>query len=148
MEAEKNVVRMNQGTTAELQDWPELNDPKARLNVHPKAQPKAHPEANPMVDNAPARGPFLPLLLGGLAVLGMLAFQSTLLLMDREALQTSFAAQQQTVDNAGKLRTSLDTLAADTQRMADAGNANARVLVEELKKRGVTITAAVAVPAR
>ena len=135
MEAEKNVVRMNQGTTPNLQEWPELNDPKT------------HPAAHAMADRAPARGPFLPLLLGGLSVLGMLAFQSTLLLMEREALQASHAAQQQTVDNAGKLRTSLDTLAADTQRMADAGNANARVLVEELKKRGVTINAALATAA-
>ena len=139
MEAEKNVVRMSQGTTAELPDWPELS--------HPKADPTADPHTHLMADKTPQRGPFVPLLLGGLAVLGMLAFQGTLLLMDREALQASHAAQQQTVDNAGKLRTSLDTLAADTQRMADAGNANARVLVEELKKRGVTINAALATAA-
>ncbi len=49
------------------------------------------------------------------------------------------AAQQQTVDNAGKLRTSLDGLAADTQRLADRGNPNAALLVTELKKRGITI---------
>ena len=34
----------------------------------------------------------------------------------------------------------LDTLAADTQRLADSGNPNARALVDELKKRGVTIS--------
>lgn len=87
-------------------------------------------------------GPFVPLLLGGLALLGGLGFQTLQLWMDREALKSAHAQQQLTVDNAGKLRTSLDTLAADTQRMADAGNPNARVLVEELKKRGVTINAA------
>jgi hypothetical protein len=43
------------------------------------------------------------------------------------------------VDNAGKLRASLDALAADTQRLADTGNANAALLVAELKKRGITI---------
>lgn len=96
----------------------------------------------------PQRGPFVPVLLCALALLGWLSFQTVQLLMDRDALQAAYAGQQQTVDNAGKLRTSLDTLAADTQRMADAGNASARVLVEELKKRGVTINTAVASPPR
>lgn len=53
---------------------------------------------------------------------------------ERQALQTAYASQQQTVDNSAKLRASLDTLAADTQRLADAGNPNARALVDELKK--------------
>ena len=85
---------------------------------------------------------FVPLLLGGLAVLGWLGFQTQQLFMERQALQTAYASQQPTVDNAGKLRASLDALAADTQRMADGGNPNARALVDELKKRGVTINAA------
>lgn len=87
---------------------------------------------------------FVPLVLGGVALLGSMAFQSYQLLGDRQALQAAHAGQQQTVDNAGKLRASLDALAADTQRMADAGNTSARLLVEELKKRGVTINAAAA----
>jgi hypothetical protein len=93
------------------------------------------------------RSAFLPLLLCGLSVLGWQAFQTTLLLRDHQALQASHAGQQQTVDSASKLRGSLDTLAADTQRMAEAGNANARLLVEELRKRGVTISAPAAAAA-
>ena len=95
------------------------------------------------------RSAFVPLILGGMALLGSMAFQGYQHLGDRQTLQNAHAAQQQTVDNAGKLRASLDALAADTQRMADAGNASARLLVEELKKRGVTInttTAAGATP--
>ena len=84
---------------------------------------------------------FVPMILGGMALLGSMAFQGYQHLGDRQTLQNAHAAQQQTVDNAGKLRASLDALAADTQRMADAGNASARLLVEELKKRGVTINA-------
>lgn len=90
---------------------------------------------------APA-GPFLPLLLLLLAVAGWLGLQTWILVEERGRLRTSHAAQQTTVDNATKLRTALDTLAADTQRLADAGNPNARLLVEELRKRGVTINAA------
>ena len=45
---------------------------------------------------------------------------------------TSDWMRVQAVDNAGKLRASLDGL-------ADRGNPNAALLVTELKKRGITI---------
>ncbi len=93
---------------------------------------------------ASAHGPFVPLLLLAAASLAWMGFQSWLLLTDLQALQAAHASQQQTVDNAAKLRASLDTLAADTQGLAEAGNGNARLLVEELKKRGVTINPAAA----
>ncbi len=95
---------------------------------------------------APLRSPFLPLLLAAMALLGWMGFQTWQLFTDRQALLAAHANQQQTVDNAAKLRGSLDALAADTQGLADAGNASARLLVEELKKRGVTINAGKAVP--
>ena len=85
---------------------------------------------------------FMPLLLGGLALLGWLGFQAWQMLAERQALQAAFTSQQQTVDSAGKLRATLDTLAADTQRLADSGNPTARTLIDELKKRGVTISTA------
>lgn len=88
---------------------------------------------------ATAYGPFVPLLLGLLAVLSWFGFQTWLLTEERTTLQSAHAGQQQTVDNAAKLRASLDALAADTQRLADAGNPNARLLVEKLRKRGITI---------
>lgn len=74
------------------------------------------------------------------ALLGLLASQVYWLTEERQVLRNGLASQQQTVDNAGKLRASLDGLAADTQRLADAGNASAALLVTELRKRGVTIT--------
>jgi hypothetical protein len=88
---------------------------------------------------AAERGPFVPLLLAGLALAGWFGLQGWLLFEERSTLQATHAAQQQTVDNAAKLRQSLDAIAADTQRLADAGNPNARLLVEELRKRGITI---------
>ena len=98
---------------------------------------------------APAtyRSTFLPLLLAGLALLGWLGFQAQQQLAERQLLQTAYASQQQTVDSASKLRAALDVLSADTQRLADSGNPNARALVEELKKRGVTINSAGTPPA-
>lgn len=99
---------------------------------------------------SPRNSPFVPMLLSTLAVLAVLGWQAWVLGNEREALAASHASQQQTVDNAGKLRVSLDALAADTQRLADAGNPNAALLVTELKKRGITINpqaAAAAAPA-
>ena len=87
-----------------------------------------------MPAQAASRSVFVPLLLG------WLGFQSWQLFSEPQALQTAYASQQQPVDNSAKLRASLDTLAADTQRLADAGNPTARTLVDEIKKRGVTIS--------
>jgi hypothetical protein len=83
--------------------------------------------------------PFVPILLGTAALLAWFGLQTWLLMDERASLKTAHSSQQQTVDNAAKLRQSLDALAADTQRLADAGNPNARLLVEELRKRGITI---------
>lgn len=83
--------------------------------------------------------PFVPLLLALAGLLGWFAVQTWLLTDERTSLRAAHASQQQTVDNAAKLRQSLDALAADTQRMADAGNPNARLLVDELRRRGITI---------
>ena len=95
--------------------------------------------ARPLPSVPVSSSPFVPMLLASLALLGWLGFQTWQLLNDRQALQASYASQQQTVENSGKLRTSLDALAADTQRMADGGNPNAKLLVDELRKRGITI---------
>jgi len=84
-------------------------------------------------------GPFLPLLLGLLALGAWFGLQTSLLLEEKTNLRNAHAAQQQTVEKATQLRQSLDGIAADTQRLADTGNANARLLVDELRKRGVTI---------
>jgi hypothetical protein len=102
--------------------------------VMTKAMPDPTPQASP-------RSAFVPLTLATLALITTFGWQAMGQLADRNTLQAAHAGQQQTVDNAGKLRSSLDGLAADTQRLADGGNANAALLVAELKKRGITINA-------
>lgn len=108
----------------------------------PEAPPRPigrHPQRRQV---EPVRaGPFVPLLLAVLALTGWFALQTWLLVEERAALTSALAGQQPTVDNSAKLRQSLDAIAADTQRLAEAGNPNARLLVEELRRRGVTIKA-------
>lgn len=96
----------------------------------------------PAATPAAPRSPALPLLTGLLALLVSLGYQVWLLDQDRQQLLQAQAQLQPTVENAQRLRRSLDLLAADTQRLADTGNGSARVLVDELQKRGITINPA------
>jgi hypothetical protein len=86
-----------------------------------------------------ARGPFMPLLVLALAVAVWFGFQTIQFLKERDAMRATMAAQDKTVQEAKKLRDALDTIARETALLADTGNPNAKLIVEELKKRGVTI---------
>ena len=88
------------------------------------------------------RSPFLPLVLLAAAWLAWTAFQTVQLVVESSSLDAAHGQQESLVQNATKLRQSLDSIAAQTQRLADLGNPNAKSLVEELRKRGVTINAA------
>jgi hypothetical protein len=109
------------------------------------AQPASREAARPRREEA---SPFLPLLLMGTALLGWLAFQSYELMKDHRGLEQAFAAQQPQVARAGRLRNSLSSLASDTQRLADTGDAGAQVIVSQLRKRGITIHPGAAAPSR
>ncbi len=87
---------------------------------------------------------FLPILLLALSFVAWLAFQAMQQVSERQQLmqaQTNLEPQEQA---ATKLRASLDALAVATAGLAAQGNPNARVIVEELRKRGVTINPAAA----
>ncbi|MEP6779750.1 MAG: hypothetical protein ABJC26_07665 [Gemmatimonadaceae bacterium] len=82
---------------------------------------------------------FVPLLLLAVAITSWFAFQTYQLTGERTQLAGIEANQETQVAAAGKVRVALDGLAASTQRLANGGNANAQVIVDELRKRGVTI---------
>ena len=83
--------------------------------------------------------PFLPLAVLTLAVVAWFGYQTVQLVAERTAQHKAIGDQEQVVQNATKMRVQLDALAAETQRLADQGNPNAKLLVEELRKRGITI---------
>ena len=87
----------------------------------------------------PGKSLFLPAALFALAFVGWLGFQTAQLIGERQALTTARANLDPMELNATKLRTALDALASATAKLATDGNANARVIVDELRKRGVTI---------
>jgi hypothetical protein len=86
-----------------------------------------------------AFSPFLPLLLVVLSLLAWLAFQGVQLGLEQRQLKLAQSSLEAQHEAALKLRSALDTLATATAKLAAEGNANARVVVEELRKRGITI---------
>ena len=73
------------------------------------------------------------------AVLLWVLFQSYSLFNERQALLAAAAQLAPQAETATKVRASIDSIAAGVKRLADGGNANARVIVDELARRGVTI---------
>jgi hypothetical protein len=54
-------------------------------------------------------------------------------------MRATIAAQEKNVQDSKKLRDALDTVAREVAQLADGGNQNAKLIVDELRKRGVTI---------
>jgi hypothetical protein len=82
---------------------------------------------------------FLPVALLAVAILVWVGFQTTQLIREREALQTLRQTQETQVQSSQKVRASLDAIASGTAKLAEQGNPNAKLIVDELRKRDVTI---------
>jgi len=85
------------------------------------------------------RSPFAPLALGLAALVAWTGFQTVQLVRDHLTLAAAFANQQPQVEQSERLRNQLSSLATGLARLGDQGNQNARLIVDELRKRGVTI---------
>lgn len=92
-----------------------------------------------MSEGSAARSAFVPVLLLALAVVGWSGFQLAQLVIERSSLDATIAGQEPQLEQSKKVRAALDSLATRTARLARDGNANATLIVEELRKRGVTI---------
>ncbi len=79
------------------------------------------------------------LLLG--AILLQNGYQTYQILDDGDTLRGRISAQEAAVQDAQKVRAQLLSIAGQTAALADAGNANALVLIERLRAQGVTIRA-------
>ena len=79
------------------------------------------------------------LLLG--AILLQNGYQTYQILDDGDRLRARIDAQETAVQDAQKVRAQLLSIAGQTAALADADNANARVLIERLQAQGVTIRA-------
>jgi hypothetical protein len=98
-------------------------------------------QAQSQTEGAPAarHGVFIPGLLLAIAVLSWTAFQTAQFLVERNNFTTAIASQDPQMAQSQKVRAALESIATRTARIAQGGNPNATIIVEELRKRGITI---------
>ncbi len=87
----------------------------------------------------PISGLAIPVCLMVLAFVVWTGFQTSQLMRERGTLKAILASQEAPVQEAAKLRAQLDSIAKGTQELANQGNQNAKTIVAELQKRGITI---------
>ena len=80
-----------------------------------------------------------PLLVLAAAFLIATGFRTERLIQQRSEFGAIRVAQEQAVQQGQKVRAQLDQLADATARLAAAGNANAKTIVEEMGRQGVTL---------
>jgi|ERR1700737_2376614 hypothetical protein len=83
----------------------------------------------------------IPVTLVVVAFFIMTAFQTVQLVRERGHLHDFRLAQEPTVQEVVKLRQQLDSLGAKTAALADGGNANAKAIVEELRRNNIIVKA-------
>ena len=88
---------------------------------------------------APLISPFVPLLLLFLVVAGWFTFTTTQLVRERDNLRALRAGQEKGVEESTKVRSSLDSVLHDTAVLATKGNGGARLIIEGLGRRGLTV---------
>lgn len=83
--------------------------------------------------------PFIPAAIVLLALLSWTCFQTVQLVLDRNSLSKVISGQAEKMEQSNKVRAALQSLGTRTARLAQGGNANATLIIEELRKRGITI---------
>jgi hypothetical protein len=96
-------------------------------------------DAPPLIEKNQTLVIFIPLSLLAASWLLWTIFQMAMLINEGANLKTLKANQEVTVQQAVKVRAQLDSIAAKTAELAAKGNSGAKTIVDELKKRGVTI---------
>jgi hypothetical protein len=79
------------------------------------------------------------MLLTLLALIVWFGFQTLELWTERQNYRTAVERQAVRIERLQQIHTAFDGLADDTARLAAAGNPNAQLLLDALKKRGVNV---------
>lgn len=82
---------------------------------------------------------FVPIALVVLTLLVMVGFQTVQLNRERDALQARLEALSVPFEEARQVRAQLDSIARTTAELAAQGNENARLVVDQLARLGITI---------
>jgi hypothetical protein len=107
----------------------------------PKLEVVSPADSRPTLEQAgpDSKSAFLPMLLTLFSLVLWFGFQTFELGSERHSYQRAVARQAVRVEQLQQVRGAFDALSADTSRLAAAGNPNAQLLVDALKKRGVSL---------
>lgn len=89
--------------------------------------------------NISIRHILVPICLLSVTVFLLLGYQTTQILRDRDALNVTLGQQTKSFEDSKKLQNQLNALLTGTQRLADEGNQNAKVIADKLKELGIQI---------
>jgi DNA-binding FadR family transcriptional regulator len=84
-------------------------------------------------------GAFAVILLLAGTYVAQLSFTQTQLRNESAQIEMQFEQQVSQKESAEKLRTQLEGIAADVAALADAGNANAAQIRDQLEAQGITL---------
>jgi hypothetical protein len=96
----------------------------------------------------PVYGAYLPILILALTVAGWFGFQTVQLWREHDLLVATIASQEKPYADSQKVRDTLEAFTRQIGALADKGNAGARLVVDELKRRGIAIDAKAPPPAQ
>lgn len=80
---------------------------------------------------------YIPLLIGLVALVAFLGFQSVELWAVRGTLDTQRESQNNAIEASQKMRQQLNTIASKTAELAQKGDPDAKALVDAYAKRGL-----------
>ena len=83
---------------------------------------------------------WLPTLLIAATFFVLMAFETGYAIHDREALAEQKRLQEPTVQEAGRLRQQLETLAGKTAQLAAGGSEGAKAVIDQMKRQGIVLT--------
>lgn len=83
---------------------------------------------------------FIPLGLLAVAFLAWTIFQTVVIYREATSLRAMKANQEPTIGQATKVRGQADSIAGKLAELAAKGNPGAKMIVDELRRRGVTIS--------
>ena len=89
--------------------------------------------------NAPPGTLGATVVLVTIALFLMVAFQTFQLLAERKNLADLVRAQEQTIQEAMKLRQRFNAVAGATAQLAEQGDAGAKAIVESMRRQGITV---------
>ncbi len=79
------------------------------------------------------------LALVALVLLAVAVLETAQLATQYETLSGVRVAQEPSLSEVGRVRRQLDALAGETARLAAAGNSDARAVVDEMQRQGITL---------